>query len=198
MLLRPVLLITSSLLLTGAAHAADAAPDFEGLREAVHDLVDGQRLAGAVMLASQNGERVFSDVYGQRRLEEPEPATDDTIFLLASMTKPVVGVARNDGECHRHFGHLAEREQPHQRRRDAHRIVVTPPERCGCPALMPGVELSGKVVPVRHAVPMSRRPRTSRRRVAPLFRRQYNRFRRKAGSASMPRLWHPREPSVKA
>jgi CubicO group peptidase (beta-lactamase class C family) len=93
MLLRPVLLITSSLLLTGAAHAADVAPDFEGLREAVHDLVDGQRLAGAVMLASQNGERVFSDVYGQRRLEEPEPATDDTIFLLASMTKPVVGVA---------------------------------------------------------------------------------------------------------
>lgn len=90
---RPLLVITSSLLLTNAVHAAEGAPDFEGLREAVHELVDGRRLAGAVMLASQNGEIVFSDVYGQRRLEERAPVTDDTIFLLTSMTKPVVGVA---------------------------------------------------------------------------------------------------------
>ena len=93
MSLRRLLLISSSLLLTDAIHAAGGAPDFEGLREAVHDLVDDQRLAGSVMLASRNGALVFSDVYGQRRLEKREAVTEDTIFLLTSMTKPVVGVA---------------------------------------------------------------------------------------------------------
>lgn len=93
MSLRPLLLIGSSLLLSDAVHAAGDAPDFEGLREAVHDLVDDQRLAGAVMLASQSGELVFSDIYGLRRLEKREAVTDDTIFLLTSMTKPIVGVA---------------------------------------------------------------------------------------------------------
>src|SRR4051812_8068981 len=56
-------------------------------------LVDAGELAGAAALAWRNGEVVHSAVVGRRDLANERPVERDTIFRIASMTKPVTTVA---------------------------------------------------------------------------------------------------------
>jgi CubicO group peptidase (beta-lactamase class C family) len=56
-------------------------------------LVDEGKLAGVTTLVARHGKVVHFDAYGVQNLETKQPVTKDTIFRIASMTKPIVGVA---------------------------------------------------------------------------------------------------------
>jgi CubicO group peptidase (beta-lactamase class C family) len=61
--------------------------------DALRGLVDQRRLAGVTSLVARRGHVVMFDAYGSRDLEARAPMTKDTIFRIASMTKPIAGVA---------------------------------------------------------------------------------------------------------
>ncbi|HLZ75592.1 serine hydrolase domain-containing protein [Phenylobacterium sp.] len=63
------------------------------LNSTMHALVDGQKLAGVTTLVARHGKVVHFDAYGKRDLESGAPMQKDTIFRIASMTKPTIGVA---------------------------------------------------------------------------------------------------------
>ena len=56
-------------------------------------LVDESKLAGVTTLVARHGKVVYMDAYGVGDLATRKPVTGDTIFRIASMTKPIVGVA---------------------------------------------------------------------------------------------------------
>ena len=59
----------------------------------MQDLVDEGLLAGAVTMASRDNRVVHFESVGYRDLESRAPMTNDTLFRIYSMTKPVTGVA---------------------------------------------------------------------------------------------------------
>jgi CubicO group peptidase (beta-lactamase class C family) len=78
-----------------------ARPEAAGVRPAgvaalnaeMHALVDQQKLAGVVTLLARHGKVVNLDAYGHADAGTKAPARPDTIWRIASMTKPIVGVA---------------------------------------------------------------------------------------------------------
>ena len=50
-------------------------------------------LPGAVVLIARNGKLVMFESFGFRDREAKAPMTNDTIFRIASMTKPITTVA---------------------------------------------------------------------------------------------------------
>jgi CubicO group peptidase (beta-lactamase class C family) len=75
------------------ASAGFSAAGVAALNAEMHALVDQQRLAGAVTLLARKGKVVSLDAYGKQDLSAPAPMTTDSIFRIASMTKPICGVA---------------------------------------------------------------------------------------------------------
>ena len=79
----------------------DAAPtpDFATVSKLMNDAIAANRLPGAVVVIGHGGKVVFHQAYGSRKLAgEPgldgspapaEPMTEDTIFDMASLTKPL-------------------------------------------------------------------------------------------------------------
>jgi CubicO group peptidase (beta-lactamase class C family) len=63
------------------------------LQRTMRALVDDAKLAGITTLVARHGKVVCLDAYGVQDLATKKPVTKDTIFRLASMTKPIVGVA---------------------------------------------------------------------------------------------------------
>jgi len=78
-----------------------AAPESEGfspsglraLRARFRGLVDDRKLAGVTTVLSRHGRVVHSDTYGRANAATGEPLRPDSIFRIASMTKPITGVA---------------------------------------------------------------------------------------------------------
>ncbi len=68
-------------------------PDFSVLHQKLNDYVDSGQLAGISALISNNNEVLFSENFGFQNIENQDPVTENTIFRLASLTKPVVSVA---------------------------------------------------------------------------------------------------------
>jgi CubicO group peptidase (beta-lactamase class C family) len=78
---------------------AAAAPEFAPVSKLINDAIAAHRLPGAVVVVGHGGKVVFHEAYGSRKLAgEPgldgspapaEPMTDDTIFDVASLTKPL-------------------------------------------------------------------------------------------------------------
>jgi CubicO group peptidase (beta-lactamase class C family) len=60
---------------------------------ALRAFVDSGELAGIVTLTSRHGEIVQSEALGWRDIEAGSPMQPDTLFRIASMTKPVTSVA---------------------------------------------------------------------------------------------------------
>jgi len=76
-------------LLLPVAAAAAAPPDFAGIGEAAADAVQSREIPGVVVLVGRGDDIVFQHAYGWRRLlPQQEPMTLDTIFDIASLTKP--------------------------------------------------------------------------------------------------------------
>ncbi len=77
------------------AHTARAqTPDFTPIDGLVQNAIAAHQIPGAVVLIGHDGKIVFHKAYGNRSLEighKPhiEPMTEDTIFDMASLTKPL-------------------------------------------------------------------------------------------------------------
>ena len=64
----------------------------KALQQAMHALVDEEKLAGVTTLVARHGKVVHFDAYGTRiSTRRRSPRT--RIFRIASMTKPIAGVA---------------------------------------------------------------------------------------------------------
>jgi CubicO group peptidase (beta-lactamase class C family) len=75
------------------ASAGFSAAGVATLNSEMHALVDQQKLAGVVTLLARKGKVVNLDAYGKQDAAGPAPMATDSIFRIASMTKPVTGVA---------------------------------------------------------------------------------------------------------
>ncbi|PCI80585.1 MAG: serine hydrolase [SAR86 cluster bacterium] len=60
---------------------------------AMQDLVDQGLLAGAVTMAARDNKVMHFESVGYRDIEAQSPMTNDTLFRIYSMSKPVTGVA---------------------------------------------------------------------------------------------------------
>jgi len=65
----------------------------EAVQAMLAKAVDDGFYAGIAACAVQRGELLHRDVYGHRDVEEGEPMTFDTIFRIASSTKPIIAAA---------------------------------------------------------------------------------------------------------
>lgn len=78
-----------------------AAPEAQGFSAAgldalnveMHALVDGGKLAGVTTLVAHHGKVVHFDSYGKANAATGQALAPDSIFRIASMTKPIVGLA---------------------------------------------------------------------------------------------------------
>ena len=77
---------------TRRAHGFDPARLAE-VGPALQAFVDSGELAGIVTLTSRGGEIVQSEAIGWRDIETRAPMRTDTLFRIASMTKPITSVA---------------------------------------------------------------------------------------------------------
>ena len=102
--MRNRLLLTCALgtvLSLGAASLPEGKPEDVGLSAQrlarIHSMVakhmDLGDITGAVILVARKGKVAYVDVQGVMDLESKKPVTRDTVFRLASMTKPVIGTA---------------------------------------------------------------------------------------------------------
>ncbi len=80
---------------SGAASAGFSAAGLADFNRANHALVDARQLAGVTTLVARRGEIVNWDAYGVLDVSAAPaaPVEKDSIFRLASMTKPIVGAA---------------------------------------------------------------------------------------------------------
>jgi len=77
------------LILTGVCGVVRA-QNFDSIDRIVNDAVADHRLPGAVVIVGHDGHVVFERAFGMRSLEPvQEPMTADTIFDMASLTKPL-------------------------------------------------------------------------------------------------------------
>jgi len=76
----------------GAATSSPLSPSaHDAIAQAIHNAIDAQRTPGAVVLVAQNGKILLHEAYGRRAITpQPEDMTRDTIFDMASLTKPIV------------------------------------------------------------------------------------------------------------
>ncbi|MEQ4617414.1 MAG: serine hydrolase domain-containing protein [Corticimicrobacter sp.] len=63
------------------------------LRSVIQQALDERRLVGAVVLVARDGELIHQQAAGWADREHAHPMTLDTIFRLASVSKPIVSVA---------------------------------------------------------------------------------------------------------
>jgi CubicO group peptidase (beta-lactamase class C family) len=102
--LRCLIAAAASMSLGAAATMADVAvtnPESVGFStaglnaygQALQALVDERRLAGVSTLVARRGKVAMFDTYGYQDLDARKPLAKDTIFRIASMTKPIAGVA---------------------------------------------------------------------------------------------------------
>ena len=70
-----------------------SADGLKTLQRTMRALVDDAKLAGITTLVARHGKVVYLDAYGVQDFTTKKPVNKDTIFRIASMTKPIVGVA---------------------------------------------------------------------------------------------------------
>jgi CubicO group peptidase (beta-lactamase class C family) len=71
----------------------DAPPAVSAIREAIRPAVEGREVAGAVTVVATPERVVHLDAVGKADIGRDEPMRPDTIFWIASMTKPITATA---------------------------------------------------------------------------------------------------------
>ncbi|MGI9424813.1 MAG: serine hydrolase domain-containing protein [Hyphomicrobiaceae bacterium] len=66
---------------------------FDLLRQAIGREIDAGRIPGCVIAIQRHGQLAFLEAFGYRNAAAKEAMTVDTLFSIASMTKPIVSVA---------------------------------------------------------------------------------------------------------
>ncbi|HWC30997.1 MAG TPA: serine hydrolase domain-containing protein, partial [Dehalococcoidia bacterium] len=79
--------------LVAAESVGFSADGLKALERTMRALVDEGKLAGVTTLVARHGKVVYLDAYGVQDLATKKPVASNTIFRIASMTKPIVGVA---------------------------------------------------------------------------------------------------------
>src|ERR1700730_6221341 len=64
----------------------------ERVGDYLRDQIANGKIPGAILLIQHNGKQVYHEFFGVRDGETKAPMTDDTIFRLFSMTKPITSV----------------------------------------------------------------------------------------------------------
>ena len=59
----------------------------------VQEYVDAGQLAGVLTIVARNGQVVYTSTVGTRGAEDDRPLTEDALFRIYSMTKPITAVA---------------------------------------------------------------------------------------------------------
>ena len=70
-----------------------SAARLQRLDQVMQDYIDRNEIAGAVTLVARRGKVVHFSALGKRDAESGAPMTHDTIFRIASMTKPIASTA---------------------------------------------------------------------------------------------------------
>ncbi|MBR3942172.1 MAG: beta-lactamase family protein [Clostridia bacterium] len=65
----------------------------QNISETIHKDIENQEICGASVLVRQNGELLYKDCFGVTAPNGNIPLTEDTVFRMASMTKPITAVA---------------------------------------------------------------------------------------------------------
>src|SRR4051812_7778462 len=72
------------------SEAGLSAENLQGIDAIVQDGLAQKKMPGCVVLVGRKDKIVLLKAYGNRRIEPaPEPMTTDTVFDLASLTKPI-------------------------------------------------------------------------------------------------------------
>jgi uncharacterized protein YbbC (DUF1343 family)/CubicO group peptidase (beta-lactamase class C family) len=83
------LLLALAVVVLGAAHASAQPLDFAAVDDAARDAVQSGEIPGVVVLVGRGDDLLLLRAYGWRRLiPDHAPMTTDTIFDIASLTKP--------------------------------------------------------------------------------------------------------------
>jgi CubicO group peptidase (beta-lactamase class C family) len=96
-----LLIVLVALPVTAAGPLPTTKPEAVGLSKErldriqalVKKRIDAGEISGAVMLVARKGQIAYLDVQGTMDVETRKPMTRDSVFRLASMTKPVIGVS---------------------------------------------------------------------------------------------------------
>lgn len=80
-------------LFTTALPASDTPPTLPGIKERMQSFIDAREISGAVNLVANKDGIVHLSAVGLADIDGNKPMQPDTIFWIASMTKPVTGVA---------------------------------------------------------------------------------------------------------
>ena len=70
-----------------------SAKRLQRIGEMIERAIDAQQISGAVTVVARRGRVAHFEAHGLRDIEADAPMRKDTIFPIASMTKPVTGVA---------------------------------------------------------------------------------------------------------
>lgn len=70
-----------------------ATPRLERLDKIIQEHVEKEQIPGAVVLIARGGKVAHVKAYGMKDMESKAPMTEDAIFRIASMTKPITTVA---------------------------------------------------------------------------------------------------------
>jgi CubicO group peptidase (beta-lactamase class C family) len=80
----------------GNGHAHAAAEEREetvGIDEVLKKPVEAGLIPGVVAMAADDNGIFYQAAFGRRAVDKPDPMTLDTVFRVASMTKPITGAA---------------------------------------------------------------------------------------------------------
>src|SRR3954471_23514643 len=101
--MKPIVLMTllATIVFTIDLPAQTAKPEDVGVSserlKRIHDLIErrieSRDISGAVTLVARKGKVAHLEAQGLMDIETNKPMAKDAIFRIASMTKPVVGVA---------------------------------------------------------------------------------------------------------
>jgi CubicO group peptidase (beta-lactamase class C family) len=99
--IRPIFLVLLAALPLTAASLPTTKPEEVGLSsqrlQQIHAMVqrhiDAGDITGAVMFVARKGQIAYLEAQGAMDLESKKPMTRDSLFRMASMTKPVIGTA---------------------------------------------------------------------------------------------------------
>ena len=101
---RDLMLVVAVMLMiapVSAKEIASAKPERQGfsserlekLTQLMNAKVDDGTMVGGMGMIARNGKIIYSETYGQADREAGKAMTDDAIFRIYSMTKPITGVA---------------------------------------------------------------------------------------------------------